>query len=164
MCIRDSYGVEKQIREAKLVGEACRAYRLAQARPVVHQFFAWIDVQFAAQDLLPSSPFTSALAYVRERRAALEVYLSDPEVPIDTNHLERALRVVPMGRRNWLFCWTEVGAKYVGIAQSLIATCRLHDIDPYTYLVDVLQRVGQHPAADVAQLTPSCLLYTSRCV
>ena len=148
------YGVEKQIREAKLVGEACRAYRLAQARPVVHQFFAWIDVQFAAQDLLPSSPFTSAMAYVRERRAALEVYLSDPEVRIDTNHLERALRVVPMGRRNWLFCWTEVGAKYVGIAQSLIATCRLHDIDPYTYLVDVLQRVGQHPAADVAQLTP----------
>ncbi|SEF98110.1 transposase domain-containing protein, partial [Thauera chlorobenzoica] len=87
-------------------------------------------------------------------RAALEVYLSDPEVPIDTNHLERALRVVPMGRRNWLFCWTEVGAKYVGIAQSLIATCRLHDIDPYTYLVDVLQRIGQHPAANVAQLTP----------
>ena len=44
-------------------------------------------------------------------------------MPIDTNHLERALRgVVPMGRRNWLFCWTEVGAKYVGIAQSLIAT------------------------------------------
>ena len=148
------YGVEKHIRESKLVGEACRAYRLAQARPVVHQFFAWIDVQFEAQGLLPSSPFTSAMAYVRERRAALEVYLSDPEVAIDTNHLERALRVVPMGRRNWLFCWTEVGAKHVGIAQSLIATCRLHDIDPYTYLVDVLQRVGQHPAADVAQLTP----------
>jgi hypothetical protein len=91
---------------------------------------------------------------VRERRAALEVYLADPEVPIDTNYLERALRVVPMGRRNSLFCWTEIGAKYVGIAQSLIATCRLHDIDPYTYLVDVLQRVGQHPADEVAQLTP----------
>lgn len=148
------YGVEKQIRESQLVGEACRAFRLAQARPVVNQFFAWVDDQFAAQGLLPSSPLTSAMAYVRERRAALEVYLSDPEVPIDTNHLERALRVVPMGRRNWLFCWTEVGAKYVGIAQSLIATCRLHDIDPYTYLVDVLQRVGQHPAAEVAQLTP----------
>ena len=50
--------------------------------------------------------------------------------------------------------WTEVGAKCAGIAQSLIATCRLHDIAPYTYLVDVHQRVGQHPAADVAQLTP----------
>jgi len=49
-------------------------------------------------------------------------------------------------RNNGLFCWAELGAKYVGIAQSLIATCRLHDIDPYIYLVDVLQRVGQHPA------------------
>ena len=46
------------------------------------------------------------------------------------------------------------GAKHIGIVQSLIVTCRLHDIDPYTYLVDVLQRVGQHPAARVAELTP----------
>ena len=33
-------------------------------------------------------------------------------------------------------------------------TCRLHDVDPYNYLVDVLQRVGQHPASFVEQLTP----------
>ena len=56
--------------------------------------------------------------------------------------------------RNWLFCWTELGAKHVGIVQSLIATCRLHDINPYDYLVDVLQRVGQHPASRVQELTP----------
>ena len=89
---------------------------------------------------------TKALAYARERRFGLEVYLTDPDVPIDTNHLERALRAIPMGRKNWLFCWTELGAKHVGIMQSLIVTCRLHQIDPYDYLVDVLQRVGQHPA------------------
>jgi hypothetical protein len=59
-----------------------------------------------------------------------------------------------MGRKNWNFCWTELGAKQVGIVQSLITTCRLHEIDVYTYLVDVLQRVGQHPAARVAELTP----------
>jgi hypothetical protein len=61
---------------------------------------------------------------------------------------------MPMGRKAWLFCWTEVGAKYTGIVQSLITTCRLRDIDPYLYLVDVLQRIGQHPAAQVEQLTP----------
>lgn len=61
---------------------------------------------------------------------------------------------MPMGRKNWNFCWTELGAKQVGIVQSLITTCRLHEIDVYTYLVDVLQRVGQHPAARVAELTP----------
>jgi hypothetical protein len=65
-----------------------------------------------------------------------------------------ALRAIPIGRKSWNFCWTELGAKHVGIAQSLMVTCRLHGIDPYTYLVDVLQRVGQHPAACVAELTP----------
>ena len=59
-----------------------------------------------------------------------------------------------MGRRNWLFAWTELGAERVGVIQSLLATCRLHGVDPYTYLVDVLQRVGEHPASRAVELTP----------
>jgi len=73
---------------------------------------------------------------------------------MDTNHLERALRLIPMGRRNWLFTWTELGAKQVGIIQSLLTTCRLHEISPYDYLVDVLQRIDGHPASRVSELTP----------
>jgi hypothetical protein len=75
-------------------------------------------------------------------------------VPIDTNHLERGLRPIPMGRRAWLFCWREVGAEAVATIQSLLVSCRLHDIDPYTYLVDVLQRIDRHPAKDIDQLIP----------
>ncbi|WP_031599119.1 IS66 family transposase, partial [Ferrovum myxofaciens] len=81
---------------------------------------------------------TEAMGYAREREAGLRVFLNDPEVPPDTNHLERALRVIPMEKKNWNFCWTEVGAELTGVAQSLITTCRLHDINPYDYLVDVL--------------------------
>ncbi len=95
------------------------------------------------------------MSYARNRRLGLEVFLTDPDVPIDTNHIERALRVISMGRRSWLFCWTELGARDVGIIQSLLVTCRLHGVDPYTYLVDVLQRIAQHPASRVAELTPS---------
>jgi transposase len=58
----------------------------------------------------------------------MRVFLSNPDVPIDTNHLERALRIIPMGR--------------------------IQGINPYTYLVDVLQRVGIHPAKDVLDLVP----------
>lgn len=148
------YAVEAKLREARLKGDARREYRLDHARPIVEAFFGWVKEHLAAQGLLPSSPLTKALAYAHKRRAALEVFLADPDVPIDTNHLERALRPIPMGRKNWMFSWTELGAQHVGIVQSLIATCRLHHVDPYDYLVDVLQRVGQHPAADVAQLTP----------
>lgn len=59
-----------------------------------------------------------------------------------------------MGKKNRLFNWTELGAKHVGIVQSLLATYRLHDMNPHDYFVDVLQRVGQHPASLVHQLTP----------
>ena len=53
-----------------------------------------------------------------------------------------------------MFSWAELGAQFVGVVQSLIGICRLHEVDPYDYLVDLLQRVGQYPAANVAQLTP----------
>jgi transposase len=148
------YDIEREIGKRALKGENKRLPRLTHSKPVVDAFFDWVDRQFEQQGLLPSNPLTKALAYVRERRAGLEVFLGDPDVPIDTNHIERALRAIAMGRRNWLFCWTEVGAEHAGIVQSLIATCRLHDIDPYTYLVDVLQRVAEHPASRVAELTP----------
>ena len=148
------YAIEEDIRRLGLTGEAKKLHRLMHSKPHLEAFFAWVDRCLEEHGLRPATPFTKALNYVRERRLGLEVFLTDPDVPLDTNHLERILRAIPMGRKNWLFCWTELGAKQVGIVQSLIVTCRLHGIDVYTYLVDVLQRVGQHPAARVAELTP----------
>jgi len=148
------YDIEEQIRERKLAGESKRLHRLTYSKPRVEVFFKWVEEQLTRYGLLPNDPFAKALGYARERRDALEVFLLDPEVPMDNNHLERSLRAIPMGRKNWNFCWTELGAKHVGIVQSLIVTCRLHGVNPYTYLVDVLQRVALQPAARVAELTP----------
>jgi transposase len=148
------FAIEEDIRTLKLAGEDKQLHRLTHSKPLVETFFEWVDRQLERQGFTPTNPFIKALNYVRERRSGLEVFLTDPDVPIDTNHLERALRVIQMGRKSWLFCWTELGAKHVGIIQSLIVTCRLHGVDPYTYLVDVLQRVSEHPASRVAELTP----------
>jgi transposase len=148
------YRVETQIRDSKLEGEQKRSFRLAHSKPVVDQLFAWFDQQRQRPELLPSSPFSKAIAYMQNREHALRVFLEDPAVPMDNNHTERALRVVPMGRKSWMFCWTELGAEHVGIIQSLIVTCKMQGIDPATYLVDVLQRVAIHPANKVEELTP----------
>lgn len=148
------YRHEQTIRDHHLEGGEKLAYRTQHSEPIMQTFWRWCDDQCHRPDLLPGNPLSKALKYARERRATLQVFLSNSEVPIDTNHLERALRAIPMGRRNWLFCWTELGAKQVGIIQSLIATCKLHGVDVYTYLVDVLQRVSLHPARDVIDLTP----------
>ena len=148
------YEVEAHIREVELDGEQALAYRAEHAKVGVDAFFAWCHEQCQRVELTPSNPLAKALKYAREREGALRVYLGDPSVAIDTNHLERALRPIPMGRKAWLFCWTEVGAEYVGIIQSLVMTCRLHGINPYTYLVDVLQRIAMHPNSQVEELTP----------
>jgi transposase len=152
--IGELYACEAHIRDRQLLGEAKLQYRQVHAKPVIDAFFAWAEEKIQHAALLPSNPLTKALHYALERRESLSVYLSDPEVPIDTNHLERALRPIPMGRKNWLFCWSEVGAEAVATIQSLIVTCRLHDIDPYDYLVDVLQRIDCHPASEVHLLIP----------
>jgi transposase len=152
--IRALYEVEREIAERKLTGEAKLALRAKRSKPTTAAFFAWLREELTRHALLPSNPFTKAAHYALERKDGLEVFLTDPEVPLDTNHLERALRPIPMGRKNWLFCWTELGAERVGQIQSLVSTCVLHGVDPYTYLVDVLQRIDTHPFAQVEQLTP----------
>ena len=148
------YRHEQAIRDKELAGAEKLGYRSKHSEPVVVAFWSWCERQCQRHDLLPSNPLTKALKYAMARTEQLKVFLSDPEVPIDTNYLERALRPIPMGRRNWLFCWTELGAKQVGIIQSLLVTCKLHGIHPYTYLVDVLQRISQHPASKAEELTP----------
>jgi len=152
--IRALYAIERRLRETAADAATILATRQAQSTPVVDGIFQWIDAQIAQPGLTPRSPLARALAYAKEREAGLRVFLADAWLDLDTNDLERALRVIPMGRKNWLFCSTEIGARYVAAIQTLLATCRAHGGDAYTYLVDVLQRVGQHPACQIDQLTP----------
>ena len=75
------------MREQQLSGQGKLEHRRIHARPIVERFFAWVAEHFAGRGLLPSSPFIKALAYVRQRRDALSVFLEDAEVAIDTNPL-----------------------------------------------------------------------------
>jgi transposase len=150
------YQVEAYIREKCMAADDITSTRGKHSEPIITELFNWIYEQRQRLDLLPKHPLTKALNYTHNRHDQMKVYLTHPQVAIDTNHLERALRVIPMGRKNHLFCWTELGAEQLGILHSLTVTCRLHDINPYHYLVDVLQRVAQHPAKDVMALTPRC--------
>ncbi len=152
--IRGLYKEEAKLSARPLDGTKRLEQRSKHCKPIVDKFFEWVKTELEQRVLLPSNPFTGAAEYVLAREKQLRVFLEYPDVPIDTNHLEREIRPIALGRKNWLFCWTEIGAKYIGIFQSLLATCRLQEVDPYTYLVDVLQRVEDHPASDVAALTP----------
>lgn len=148
------YKIEKEIKEKDLHGDKKRQYRLEHAKPIVDKFFTWVGEERNKPEYLPSNPLTAALRYAQNQEHGLREFLSDPDLPLDTNHVERAIRPIACGRRNWLFCWSELGAEHVGIIQSLISTCRMHDVNPYDYLIDVLQRVSIHPASQIQELTP----------
>ena len=148
------YDIEGDIQQRNLSSEKKRDYRLTHSKPIVDQFFEWCRTQCQRHDLAPKDPLTKALRYAMNREEALRTFLEDPDVPLDTNHLEREIRPIPLGRKNWLFCWTELGAEHVGIIQSLISTCKLHGVHPYTYLIDVLQRISTHPNSRIEELTP----------
>ena len=148
------YAREAKMKARHLSPEQILADRAEHTKPLVDGFFEWLRKTMTKDVFLPTDLFGKAARYVLAREEALKVFLEYPGVPLDTNHLERAIRPIAIGRKNWLFCWTEIGAEYVGIVQSLLSTCRIQGIHPYTYLVDVLQRMDTHPAKDVAMLTP----------
>jgi len=152
--IRALYTFEEAIRTEKLTGKAKLEYRQKHSKPVVDDFFHWITADIKRIALIPPDDYSKAIHYVGKRETELRVFLDDPDVQIDTNHIERALRVIPMGKKNWLFNWTESGAEAAGIVQSLLVSCKLQGINPYEYLVDILQRIDQHPASKVDELIP----------
>ncbi len=145
-------GIEKEFR-LRPPPELLVARRI-HTRPLVDAFWLWCAQTLGDPALTPKHPIRRAVNCAVERRQSLEVFLDDPLVPIDTNGVERALRRVKPGQKNWLFSWTESGAYNVGIVNSLTATCQLHEISPLVYLTDVLQRIDTHPADRIHELTP----------
>ena len=148
------FRIERDIRRKRLSGPEKLAVRRERSVPAMAAFREWHGRQLKGPMRLPKDPFLKALTYAGTRRQQLELCLSNPDIPIDTNHLERGVRPIACGRKNWLFAWTEDGAERIATVQSLLFTCQLHGVDPCTWLVDVLQRVSVHPAKRVAELTP----------
>lgn len=145
------YAMESRGREGP---EGRLELRQRVSRPTMEALFLFLEKELTETALLPSNPFVKAATYAMNRKTELMRCLDDPAVPLDTNHLEREFRSHAVGRKNWMFHVTEVGARAAGIFYTLIRSCILAQVDPTEYLTDVLQRVQTHPALDVHLLAP----------
>ena len=106
------------------------------------------------QAMPPKSPIGKACAYVLKCWKSLTEYLSDGNLPIDTMAIERAFRVVAIGRKNFLHAASEAGAHGAAVGYSLVNTCLMHGIDPFIYLCDVLELVGSCQNGEIEKLLP----------
>jgi transposase len=148
--VRQLYNVED---EAKTLSSAERL-RLRQENsvPVLDSFQKWLVAQKA--QVLPKSPIAGAINYMLNQWEALKVYTTDGDLDIDNNISERTLKLIGMGRINWLFLGSDNGGKTAAVLFSFTATCKLLGINTFAYLRDVLERLPTHPPEQLAELLP----------
>jgi transposase len=110
--------------------------------------------QELARTVLPKAPLGDAVRYLTNQWAALQRFVEDGRLGIDNNRAENQLRVVAVGRKDWLFAGSFEGARRAALLYSLVQSCKLIDVPPFEYLKDVLLRVATHPHRLIGQLTP----------
>lgn len=100
------------------------------------------------------SDLAIAVRYALSRWQALGRYLDDGRLEIDNNAAERALRVVALGRKNWLFAGSDKGGERAAAIYSLIETAKLNGVDPEAWLRDTINRIADHPNPRIDELLP----------
>jgi hypothetical protein len=144
------YAIEKEIR-GRSPGER-REVRNTRSRPLLESLKQWLEETLGK--LSRKSDTAMAVRYALGRWEALMRFCGDGGIEIDNNAAERALRVVALGRKNFLFAGSDGGGESAAAIYSLLGTAKLNGIDPESYLRNVLSRIADHPINHIEELLP----------
>ncbi len=148
------YDVERDAAEKKLTPEKRGELRLEKSVPILASVKELLTAP-GNSVILPKSKIGEAMAYTLNHWQQLTRFLEDGRLPIDNNLVENTIRPVALGRKNWLFAGSPEGASRLAIIYSLVATCKLNNINPYEYFRDILPLLPSYPAQKIADLTPA---------
>ena len=144
------YDIEREIR-GKPPDLRCQV-RQARARALADKLHRWWNEALAG--LSRKSDTAAAIRYALSRWRALTRYLDDGRIEMDNSAAERALRVVALGRKNFLFCGSDAGGDRAAAIYSLLGTAKLNGLDPELYLRRVLEQIAEHPINRIHELLP----------
>ena len=147
------YEIESRAKREKYSSVQLLQARQDEAKPILEAIKTALD-EYKDQ-VLPKNMMSKAITYALNQWEALNRYIENPMLDIDNNISERALRMVVIGRRNYMFAGSEAGAWRASIIYSLVASCKLNGIDPFAYFRDVLEKVSTHPTDKIDELLPS---------
>jgi transposase len=151
------YRIEEQAREQGLDPPGRKALRAQAAPAVLDAMEAWLERH--AGSVPPKSELGRAIRYMRRRMPALRRYLDDGRLEIDNNGVERLIRGIALGRRNYLFAGSDAGARRGATLYSVIWTTRMHGVDARLYLRDLLERIAAGwPQRELRALLPDAWL------
>jgi transposase len=144
------YAIESEIRGRP--PDERSAIRQSRAGPLLESLRQWLRETLGR--VSKKSELAKAIGYVLTRWSALTRYRDDGGIEIDNNAAERSLRVVALGRKNYLFCGSDAGGERAAGIYSLIGTAKLNGLDPEAYLHLILERIAEHPINRVKDLLP----------
>ena len=146
------YAIEARIRNEGLQGDDVLSLRQNEGVPILHAMRQWMTEEYIK--VRPSSPIGKAIAYTLPRMDMLTVYTTSARLSIDNNPVENAIRPVAIGRKNYMFAGSHEAAQRAAMMYSFFNTCRLHNINPYEWLKDVLERMHLYNSSNLHELLP----------
>jgi transposase len=150
--IQKLYIIERIIKEQNLSFEEIKVVRQLKSVPILAALGRWMKDQY--MQTLPKSAIAKALGYSIERWEKLSLYTQNGMLNIDNNPVENTIRPVAIGRKNYLFAGSHEAARKSGMLYSLLGTCKMNGIEPYSWLKDVLKRIAPQPINKIYELLP----------
>lgn len=144
------YTIEREVKDS--THQERKRVRQEQAAPILDELKSWMDKQSA---YLPQSPLGKAIHYAQNQWAQLRRYIDDGAYLIDNNPIENKIRPVALGRKNYLFAGSHQAAQQAAIVYSLMAACKVAQVDPYQWLADILIKLPDYKANKVHELLPN---------
>lgn len=138
--IHDLYAIERTSKNLAEDAASRWERRKKHSEPLLTDLSTWMEEHVGR--FPPKSLMGKALTYLKGHWDALRAFILDGRLEIDNGAAERALRGIAVGRRNWLFAGSDAGAERAVIIYSVIESAKLHGIEPYEYLRDVLDKLG----------------------
>lgn len=151
--IRRLFKVDQEALDLKLTYEQRKQLRDEKSRPIIDELKAWLDKY--KPDVRPNSYLGQAIDYTLNRWDELLVFLSDGRIELSTNLVENKNRPFALGRKNWLFFDTDLGAEAGCTIYSLIESAKSNNKDPQKYLEFVFTEIPKAKTQeDLEKLLP----------
>ena len=150
--IRDLYAIEREAQERELPPGKIKELREEKSYPVIKDFEKWLLGNYP--QVLPKSMIGKAIAYTYNIYPRLARYVLDGRYKIDNNGAENGVRVLALGRKNYLFCGNDQAAERTAVIYSLLGSCKLAGVNPMAWLTDVLTRLPDHSILRLNELLP----------
>lgn len=152
--VKKLYKVESDADDANMSAEERANLRMKVAYPVIQSFEKWLMDTYPM--VLPQSRMGKAIAYAYTLLPRLARYVNDGRIAIDNNAIERQIRPLACGRKNYMFCGNDAAAYRAAIAYSLIGTCKAAGVEPREWMTDVLEKLPYYhrDGRDMSELLP----------